>query len=561
MPTCTARNWARPATRATPHARSRSAHSGTRNSGRSSTVSTGRCAARSAIVRLRGTGTQWRQHARPPRRQTAVRSCDGAASASAPDSRRHLTRVSRVTPMSISVRWARDVRRATRWRQRSSRCIELPACQDEVSADRQARARSSARPATPWRRRPSRAGTAPRDGSPASAPNAPRCHKDAARSRARTATVRAVTRLIRSRSSAIRTDARICCGVLHRQAHRRVQRLPQAGREQNRRTRFGAGQLHSLDGVHHLSHRRAPRRARSAMRVVSQAMTRADDQRASGARSAWCSLVALVLRRRAPRPSSRRRAASSTTTPRFRSMAVTAMCRARPVISSKVRTKARRTSASTATGSAVRTTATACSSGSQCEQCHRTTSWTDARWDHAAMTGMALGVAHRQVTCQACHTNNTFRAAQTSCVLLSPGGLSGRTHAEPRRRRIPDQCEACHRVSDATFNQARFDHAASFPLVGVHAQQTCASCHKGNVFKGTPRDCVGCHRPLYDRTTTPNHVAAELPDHLRELSPADRHELARRELQPRGGVRPGRPPRTDGVRQLPHQQRLQGHTA
>jgi hypothetical protein len=149
--------------------------------------------------------------------------------------------------------------------------------------------------------------------------------------------------------------------------------------------------------------------------------------------------------------------------------------------------------------------------GSQCEQCHRTTAWTDTRWDHAAMTGLSLGAAHRQVTCQSCHTNNTFRAAQTSCVSCHQQDYQNARTPNHVAAAFPTTCEACHRVSDASFNQARFDHNVSFPLVGVHAQQTCATCHKGNVFRGTARDCVGCHRPLYDRTTAPNHVAANFP--------------------------------------------------
>ncbi len=50
-----------------------------------------------------------------------------------------------------------------------------------------------------------------------------------------------------------------------------------------------------------------------------------------------------------------------------------------------------------------------------------------------------------------------------------------------------------------------------FALVGTHAQQACAACHKNNVYKGTPRDCVGCHRTDYDRTTSPSHAAAGFP--------------------------------------------------
>ena len=50
-----------------------------------------------------------------------------------------------------------------------------------------------------------------------------------------------------------------------------------------------------------------------------------------------------------------------------------------------------------------------------------------------------------------------------------------------------------------------------FALVGVHATQTCTACHRGNVFRGTSRECVGCHQANYNRTQNPNHVAAGFP--------------------------------------------------
>lgn len=41
-----------------------------------------------------------------------------------------------------------------------------------------------------------------------------------------------------------------------------------------------------------------------------------------------------------------------------------------------------------------------------------------------------------------------------------------------------------------------FDHHnTGFPLEGAHAFVPCQSCHTDGEFKGTPRDCVGCHSP------------------------------------------------------------------
>jgi len=39
-----------------------------------------------------------------------------------------------------------------------------------------------------------------------------------------------------------------------------------------------------------------------------------------------------------------------------------------------------------------------------------------------------------------------------------------------------------------------FNHARTgFPLTGLHTATECGTCHVGGVFKGTPRNCSGCH--------------------------------------------------------------------
>ncbi len=149
--------------------------------------------------------------------------------------------------------------------------------------------------------------------------------------------------------------------------------------------------------------------------------------------------------------------------------------------------------------------------GSQCETCHRPVSWTGARFDHAANTGVPLNGAHAQAACQSCHPNGNFRAASTTCISCHQQDYQSAQNPNHVTAGFPTNCETCHRASDTSFNLARFDHNAAFPLRGMHAATTCASCHRGNVFRGTARDCVGCHRTNYDRTTTPNHAAAGFP--------------------------------------------------
>jgi hypothetical protein len=60
------------------------------------------------------------------------------------------------------------------------------------------------------------------------------------------------------------------------------------------------------------------------------------------------------------------------------------------------------------------------------------------------------------------------------------------------------QCRCCHTEHNgphgALTSLARFDHeATAFPLTGKHRALDCQSCHRDNVFQGTPQSCVSCH--------------------------------------------------------------------
>jgi hypothetical protein len=62
----------------------------------------------------------------------------------------------------------------------------------------------------------------------------------------------------------------------------------------------------------------------------------------------------------------------------------------------------------------------------------------------------------------------------------------------------------------------RFDHTATgYPLTGSHATiAECGSCHVGGVFKGTPRNCNGCHsrgQRVVALTMSSNHFPTTQP--------------------------------------------------
>jgi hypothetical protein len=149
--------------------------------------------------------------------------------------------------------------------------------------------------------------------------------------------------------------------------------------------------------------------------------------------------------------------------------------------------------------------------GSDCETCHRPISWTAVTWNHGAATGTPLSAAHRSLGCDGCHTNRRFDASSPSCYSCHAKQYQATKEPAHQAAGFPTQCELCHKPSHTSFSQATFQHGAYFPLTGVHATQPCASCHRSNVYKGTPRDCYGCHRATYERTTNPNHAAAGFP--------------------------------------------------
>jgi hypothetical protein len=57
-------------------------------------------------------------------------------------------------------------------------------------------------------------------------------------------------------------------------------------------------------------------------------------------------------------------------------------------------------------------------------------------------------------------------------------------------------------------NRADFNHMTTgYPLTGAHAVAVCETCHVGGVFKGTPKECDGCHAVGRRVTATPKSTA------------------------------------------------------
>ena len=197
--------------------------------------------------------------------------------------------------------------------------------------------------------------------------------------------------------------------------------------------------------------------------------------------------------------------------------------------------------------------------GTECESCHRPISWTAVRWDHGAQAGMPLNADHRLLGCESCHRTANFRSASLSCVSCHQKDFDRTQSPNHRTAGFPATCESCHRPSDSTWQGSvagGFSHAAVFPLVGNHATLACQSCHKNNVYRGTPRDCVGCHLPNYTSAQNPNHVAASFPTTCESCHRPTDPQWRGTRLQSQRGVRLGRRSCHAGLRHVPQEQCL-----
>ncbi|HLT48758.1 MAG TPA: hypothetical protein VK002_16100 [Rubricoccaceae bacterium] len=136
-----------------------------------------------------------------------------------------------------------------------------------------------------------------------------------------------------------------------------------------------------------------------------------------------------------------------------------------------------------------------------CLDCHTTSAFLPATFDHGQATGFNLVGAHVSLDCAACHTLPDFG------LLFDPAGQNDcfachQDDHEQAHPSFPTTCLDCHNTS--TFQGATFDHqqATGFPLVGVHTSLDCSACHTLPDFEplfdpAGPNDCYACHQDDY----------------------------------------------------------------
>ncbi len=152
--------------------------------------------------------------------------------------------------------------------------------------------------------------------------------------------------------------------------------------------------------------------------------------------------------------------------------------------------------------------------GDDCAQCHGPMRWMDEerlRRRHDSSLFPLTG-AHASLSCESCHEGSSaarFTALSStcqSCHLDTWNGTSAPNHQESGLGRDCAQCHGSRRWTDTPG----FAHAA-FPLQGAHARTSCASCHAGGQYAGTPSACFSCHETDWTTAVNPNHVQGNYP--------------------------------------------------
>jgi hypothetical protein len=127
--------------------------------------------------------------------------------------------------------------------------------------------------------------------------------------------------------------------------------------------------------------------------------------------------------------------------------------------------------------------------GTDCGNCHTTSDWRTAKYDHEKETGFALLGQHAKLSCQNCHRTGKFDdKLPKDCVGCHRADDS---HAA----RFGSKCADCH--GNDQWKPVKYDHEvkAKFALVGVHAKLSCHTCHTAEVAnQKLGMECLGCHK-------------------------------------------------------------------
>jgi len=116
--------------------------------------------------------------------------------------------------------------------------------------------------------------------------------------------------------------------------------------------------------------------------------------------------------------------------------------------------------------------------GTDCAQCHTTTAWRPASFDHNT-TKFALTGKHLTATCQSCHVNGNYQLVYTDCYQCHLTDFQRPTSPNHVTANFSHQCQTCH--TTATFRIASYTHGnreLGYFFAGKHASSAARDVAK-----------------------------------------------------------------------------------
>ena len=145
--------------------------------------------------------------------------------------------------------------------------------------------------------------------------------------------------------------------------------------------------------------------------------------------------------------------------------------------------------------------------GRDCASCHNAVIWRTASRAFHKTAAFTLEGRHLAVPCASCHIKGVLKGTPTGCYdchwIRKPD--------DRFKTKLGPDCATCHRPIAWTAVNWNHQAATGFNLDTPHRTLDCESCHKSQVFAGTPTDCYSCHKTDYQDVQNPNHVAGGFP--------------------------------------------------
>ena len=129
--------------------------------------------------------------------------------------------------------------------------------------------------------------------------------------------------------------------------------------------------------------------------------------------------------------------------------------------------------------------------GDKCDKCHNAKGWKGTSFEHDRDTKFPLREKHKAAKCDSCHKDPGMREKlPQKCAACHEREDRDKGH----KGNYGDKCETCH--NEKGFKPSIFDHGRDTPFVlaGKHFKLSCASCHRGPLYRTkTEGRCHACH--------------------------------------------------------------------